>query len=107
MPEYDNTGKAKTWWNRKGPKQPYTIICYAHKDIRAGEEFEVALWPTDGENPKAPKLTGVVQDKFVPKQQSGNMSRAEYMSRGGANEPQSVGKIVCESYEEFEDDIPF
>ena len=102
MAEYDNTGKAKTWWTKKG-NQPYKIICYAHRNIREGEEFEVALWPTDGENPKAPKLTGVVQDKFVPKQQHGNMSRAEYMAQGGANKPQSVGNIV----EDFEDDIPF
>lgn len=103
MAEYDNTGKAVTWWTRKSPKAPYSIKCYAHRNIREGEEFEVALWPTDGDNPKAPKLSGVVQDKFEPKQQRGHMSRAEYMAQGGSNETRSAKDVI----EDFDDSIPF
>lgn len=67
--KYDNTGKASSWPPRK-QGAPRRIVCFAHRDIRAGEEFEIALWENASANPKAPDYTGKVQDKYVPPQRS-------------------------------------
>ena len=67
MPEFDNTGKASSWPPRK-QGAPRSVKCFAHRNIREGEEFEVALWPNKSDNPKAPDYTGKVQDKWQPPQ---------------------------------------
>jgi hypothetical protein len=36
---------------------------YAHRDIKAGELFEIALWENDNPSPRAPIYTGRVSDK--------------------------------------------
>jgi len=83
---YDNTGKASSW-PAKTPKHPRKIVCYAHRDMKEGEEFEVALWPNVSDNEKAPDYTGVVQNKWVPDPSFKRQQPAER--------------------EEFDDDIPF
>ena len=66
---FDNTGQAASWPPRK-PEAPRRVQCYAHRDIKKGEEFEVALWPNQTENEKAPDLKGKVQDKWIPQERS-------------------------------------
>ena len=62
---YDNTGKASLWKNQsdneKAPILKGTL--FAHRDIKAGEPFELALWRNQSDNPKAPTLTGKLSDK--------------------------------------------
>ena len=70
--QYDNRGKVAIWKhlnqsnNLSAPILKGTI--YAHRDIREGEEIEVSLWKFDSANPKAPVLTGEIQDKYVKEQ---------------------------------------
>ena len=75
MTEYDNTGKATFWINDSdhpnAPQLKGTV--YAHRDIRAGEELSIPLWNNQRANPhgpdynpKAPRYTGRIEDKFVP-----------------------------------------
>jgi hypothetical protein len=91
MSDFDNTGKASAWRPKK-QGAPISIKCFAHRDLRKGEEFEVALWDNESDNPKAPFKTGKVQDKWKPPQD--NMHR-------GAQPGQT------ESTPDFNDDIPF
>lgn len=64
---YDNTGKVSMWSNEKyvaGGTQPRLKgTLYAHRDYKAGEPIDIALWDNSSENPKAPALTGKVEDK--------------------------------------------
>jgi len=62
---YDNTGKASIWKrDYESPKAPaFSGDVYAHRDIKAGELFEIALWENDNPSPKAPIYTGRVSDK--------------------------------------------
>ena len=64
---YDNTGKVSMWSNEKyvaGDTQPRLKgTLYAHRDYKAGEPIDIALWDNNSENPKSPALTGKVEDK--------------------------------------------
>ena len=55
------------WSNEKyvaGGTQPRLKgTLYAHRDYKAGEPIDIALWDNNSENPKAPALTGKVEDK--------------------------------------------
>ncbi len=84
MSDYDNTGRAAAW-RPKSADHPLSVKCHAHRDIRKGEEFEVAIWKAkDKRSERSPDYTGKVQDKFVPR---------------GSHEPQQR--------QDFSDDIPF
>jgi hypothetical protein len=65
--EYDNRGKVSLWRNSKRQENPnapaYKGVIVAHRDIREGEELDLALWPNDSDNPRAPQVTGKVSDK--------------------------------------------
>ena len=67
---YDNNGKVSLWKNdgySPEGKQPWVRgSAVAHRDIKAGEEVDLSLWINRSENPRAPKLTGRLQDKFQP-----------------------------------------
>ena len=67
---YDNTGTAALWSNEKyeaGVSHPRLKgSFYAHRDIKQGEQVDIALWDGNSENPKAPALKGKVSDKFTP-----------------------------------------
>ena len=63
--QYDNTGKVDLWKNdRPGDNQPILKgTAYAHRDLKAGEAFDIALWKNDSTNSKAPTLKGKMSDK--------------------------------------------
>jgi len=67
---YDNTGTVALWPNEKylegGPHPRFKGHAYAHRDIKAGEQIDIAVWDGGSENPKAPALKGKVSDKFTP-----------------------------------------
>lgn len=99
MPYEKKAGDAVAWNPRK-ENHPLSIKCTAHRDLREGEEFEVAVWRNrDKSSEKAPDFSGHVQDKYVP--QTGHMSRAEYNRTQG---PKQAGTVAADA---FEDDIPF
>lgn len=83
---YDNRGNVSLWKstseNPKAPNARGTVI--AHRDIKEGEELEIALWRNDSDNPRAPVMKGKISDK-----------------RERHSEPASSGEG------EFDDDIPF
>ena len=66
--EFDNKGKISMWKNEgyipAGNKPWVRGTIVAHRDIEAGEELDLSLWINRSENPRAPKLTGKVQDKY-------------------------------------------
>lgn len=90
MTDYDNRGQVSLWKpDSDNPKAPaYRGVVVAHRDIREGEELELALWPNRSDNPKAPKVTGKLSDKYQPEQ------RQETSAPAAADD-------------EFDDEIPF
>ena len=45
MTEYDNAGRAVAWKNDPDrADKPLNIRCYAHRALKRGEQFEVAVW---------------------------------------------------------------
>ena len=68
--QYDNSGTAALWSNDKyqagGSHPRLKGSFYAHRDIKAGEQVDIALWDSNSENPKAPALKGKISDKFEP-----------------------------------------
>jgi hypothetical protein len=70
---YDNKGKVSLWKNEQheaGSSKPWVRgKAYAHRDIKAGEEMEIALWLNDSQNERAPKLTGKLSDSRPREQQ--------------------------------------
>ena len=88
MTEYDNAGRAVAWKNDPDrADKPLNIRCYAHRALKRGEQFEVAVWEERSKRePSHPDYTGKVQDRWKP--------RANYNS----NAPRDA---------EFDDDIPF
>ena len=71
---YDNTGTTALWRNEKyepGGKAPRLKgHVYAHRDIKAGDKFAIALWDSNSENDKAPALRGKVEDLRKPEAQN-------------------------------------
>ena len=67
--QYDNKGTAALWGNEKyqagGSHPRLKGSFYAHRDIKAGEQIDIALWDSNSENPKAPALRGKISDKYV------------------------------------------
>lgn len=86
MTQYDNRGRVSLWKPQSDhPKAPaYRGSVIAHRDIREGEELEIALWPNQSDNPKAPKVRGKLSDKYQ------------------AEQPQQPA-----AGDDFDDDIPF
>ena len=71
--EFDNTGTVSIWErNAKGNGPIMSGRAYAHRDIKAGEEFDIALWRGKSQHPKAPTYTGKVSDPYKPE---GNQQR--------------------------------
>jgi len=67
--EYDNSGQIALWGKKPdaGPNAPSLKgHFFAHRDIRAGEQIEVALWKNESENPNAPLTKGKISDKYNP-----------------------------------------
>jgi SET domain-containing protein len=64
--EYDNRGQAALWKstsdNPKAPALRGTMT--AHRDIKEGEEIELAFWRSESDNDRAPVLKGKAKDKF-------------------------------------------
>ena len=88
---YDNRGKVSLW--KRDPNAPPKApalkgVAVAHRNIREGDEVEIALWRNESDNPKAPMMTGKLSDPYKPKQQA----PAQY------NTP---------TPEPFDDEIPF
>jgi len=69
---YDNRGQVSLWKsksdNPKAPSAKGTVV--AHRDIREGEELDIALWREHSDNPKAPIMKGKISDKFQPASQA-------------------------------------
>ena len=67
MSQYDNTGKVSLWSNETyeaGGRQPRLKgTVFAHRDLKAGEAMDIAVWDNNSENPKAPALTGKLDRK--------------------------------------------
>jgi hypothetical protein len=67
---YDNKGQVALWPNEKyesgGPHPRFKGNVIAPRDIKAGEQLDIAVWDGNSENPKAPALKGKVSDKFTP-----------------------------------------
>ena len=66
MTEFDNRGQVSLWPNESdNPKAPkYRGKVVAHRNIREGEELDIALWANQSDNPKAPKVKGKISDPF-------------------------------------------
>ena len=65
--EYDNRGQISLWGKKPDASENAPAAkghFFAHRDIKEGEQIEVALWKNDNDNPNAPKLKGKVSDKF-------------------------------------------
>ncbi len=68
MNEYDNRGQAQLWSNKEGvqknekaPRWKGTFV--AHRDIKEGEEVDIAMWANDSDNPRAPVMKGKISDR--------------------------------------------
>jgi len=72
MTEFDNKGQIALWKDTGGKTGAPVMKghFYAHRDIRAGEKIEVALWHNASENPNAPSAKGKIQDPWQPEGQS-------------------------------------
>lgn len=70
---YDNRGKVSLWKNpqwERGSNKPYVRgKAVAHRDIREGEEIEVALWVNVSDNERAPNMTGKLSDPHQRQEQ--------------------------------------
>ena len=105
-------GEASLWsrdGNNNGPVLSGSVI--AHRDIREGEQLDVAFWinhPKDGKqlSEKAPKYTGSIKDKWVNPNAGGFETRPpnEDTSQGGH---QSRADHAASQDDEFDDTIPF
>lgn len=75
----NNLGKGALWkrqaTNERTPV--YSGQVTAHRNIRAGEELDLALWINQSDNPKAPAYNVKLSDKFVP-QQGGRQGREDF-----------------------------
>ena len=98
MTEYDNNGKVSLWKRdadapEKAPALKGTV--YAHRDIKAGEKLDLALWRNDSTNERAPMLTGKISDPFKPEN-----TQAEPQNDGFRQPPAPDNDFA-------DDDIPF
>jgi hypothetical protein len=76
--QFDNTGTVSIW--ERGGQGNAPIMsgtAYAHRDIKKGEAFDIALWYGKSQNPKAPKYTGKVSDPFKPEGSGGGQQRSQ------------------------------
>jgi hypothetical protein len=65
--EYDNRGQISLWGKKPDASENAPVAkghFFAHRDIKEGEQIEVALWKNDNDNPNAPKMKGKVSDKY-------------------------------------------
>jgi len=62
--QYDNKGQIALWRNEKKSEQApdFKGSFFAHRDIKAGEKIEAALWNNLTDNASAPVLKGRTQD---------------------------------------------
>jgi len=62
--EYDNRGKVSLWKNDRGGSGPILSgKVVAHRDIKEGEEIDIALWKRDASG-NQPVMTGKIQDVY-------------------------------------------
>ena len=67
MSEYDNRGQIALWAKKEDapPNAPSVKgHFFAPRDIKEGEQLDVALWRNESDNPNAPLLKGKVSDKY-------------------------------------------
>jgi len=72
-PQYEGNyvpphGSVSAWKNenRSNDRQPHVqIVATAHRDLKAGDEVELALWPnTKRTSHKSPHFTGNMKDPY-------------------------------------------
>lgn len=67
--DYDNRGQIALWSKKPGDSDNAPLAkghFFAHRDIKEGEQIDVALWKNDSKSANAPKLKGKVSDKYNP-----------------------------------------
>lgn len=75
--DFDNTGTVSIWErDGKGNAPIMSGTAYAHRDIKKGEAFDVALWIGKSQNPKAPTYTGKVSDPYKKDDNRSSNSRS-------------------------------
>lgn len=65
--EYDNRGQISLWGKKPDASANAPAAkghFFAHRDIKEGEQVDVALWLNDNDNPNAPKMKGKISDKY-------------------------------------------
>jgi len=77
----ERLGNASLWKGEGGRAPVLSGNFVAHRNIREGEVIDIALWRNKSDNEKAPYLTGKVQDKWVPQERTGTMSRADHAAK--------------------------
>ncbi len=72
MTDFNNLGQAALWKSKgDNPKAPVLKGNFiAHRNIRAGEEVDLAFWENENQTKNAPALKGKCSDKFVPEASS-------------------------------------
>jgi hypothetical protein len=95
--QFDNTGTVSIWErDAQGNAPIMSGTAYAHRDIKQGEAFDIALWYGKSQNPKAPKYTGKVSDPYKP--EGGN--------QGGQQRRQPAQS--AQRFDDFDDsEVPF
>jgi hypothetical protein len=70
---FDNRGQVSVWkGDGSNPKAPILKgTAVAHRNIREGEELDIAFWKNESDNPKAPTLRGKLGDKYKKEPQRG------------------------------------
>lgn len=96
MPYEPKPGDAACWKGEGGAKPILKIKVTAHRNIREGEEVELALWTNDYKDREGqPDFKGKMQDKWVNPKHQGNQRKLE----------KEVGEVF--GGDDFNDEIPF
>jgi hypothetical protein len=84
MSDYDNKGKGAFWSNQyfeQGGKMPkWTGKFEAHRDIKAGEEIPLSMWPAERKNENSPVLRFSV-DSYKEAKAKGNVQAISHETR--------------------------
>ena len=98
----DKPGTGGVWTNDStNPNAP--VIkghFFAHRDIKAGEKVELALFNNESTNERAPVYKVKVQDPWVKGEARQQRVQEAYKATQAVQQPRDYG-------EDFADDIPF
>ena len=104
MTAYDDTGRIKIFKARNPKNNPKAPIgdgyFVAHRDIRAGERINLAIWKSESTNPGAPLYSGNIQDPHSPDEVKAAKEQVQAVASGIAGNNTPAGGFD-------EDDIPF